>query len=97
MFSDFSSKYTKDERFKAVEKPRDREQYFHEFVAEIRKKEKEEKAKEKEKVGCEYEHRLNSWVRPFGLCSAILCSVGKSNKIERDWTMLDGLGITGLL
>ena len=49
-FPEFSSKNSKDERFKAVEKLRDRETYFQDFIADIRKKEKEEKAKEKEKV-----------------------------------------------
>ena len=49
-FSDFAAKNSKDERFKAVEKLRDRETYFQDFLGDMRKKEKEEKAKEKEKV-----------------------------------------------
>lgn len=48
-FSEFSSKSGKDDRFKAVDKPRDREAYFQDFVTDMRKKEKEEKAKEREK------------------------------------------------
>jgi len=48
-FSDFVARFAKDERFKAVEKQREREQFFQEFVGEMRKKEKEEKAKEKDK------------------------------------------------
>merc|ERR1739838_80860 len=47
-FSEFSTKYAKEDRFKGVEKLRDRETYFQDFIADLRKKEKEEKAKEKE-------------------------------------------------
>lgn len=36
-FSEFASKYGKDERFKAVEKMRDREQMFTDFLAELKK------------------------------------------------------------
>ena len=49
-FSSFSSKYGKDPRFKAVEKMRDREDYFKEHVEALYKKEREDKRKEKEKV-----------------------------------------------
>ncbi|CAD5213148.1 unnamed protein product [Bursaphelenchus okinawaensis] len=47
-FTSFSSKHGKDDRFKAVEKMRDREEMFKDFVAEIYKKEKEEKRKERD-------------------------------------------------
>merc|ERR1712198_210723 len=48
-FSDFANKYGKDERFKGVEKMRDRESHFNEYLSELRKKEKEERiAKEKQ-------------------------------------------------
>ena len=46
-FSEFSTKYAKDDRFKAVEKLRDREQHFQDFIVDMRKREKEEKEKEK--------------------------------------------------
>jgi len=49
-FSSFSTKWAKDSRFKAVEKSRDREAYFKDFVEELYKKEKEDKRKEREKV-----------------------------------------------
>lgn len=51
-FSSFStnSKWAKDSRFKAVEKVRDREAYFKDFVEQLYKKEKEEKRKEREKA-----------------------------------------------
>ena len=49
-FSDFASKYGKDERFKAIEKMREREALFSDFVSDVRRKEKEEKSQQKEKV-----------------------------------------------
>ncbi|CAK5078666.1 unnamed protein product [Meloidogyne enterolobii] len=51
-FSSFStnSKWAKDPRFKAVEKVRDREAYFKDFVEQLYKKEKEEKRKERDKA-----------------------------------------------
>ena len=36
-FSDFAMKFGKDERFKAMEKMRDREQLFSEYLAELKK------------------------------------------------------------
>merc|ERR1712226_29878 len=48
-FSDFANKYGKDEKFKGVEKMRERESLFNEYLSEIRKKEKEDRiAKEKQ-------------------------------------------------
>lgn len=58
-FSSFSSKYGKDPRFKAVEKMRDREDYFKDYVDELYKKEKEEKKKEKEKAREEFKQLLS--------------------------------------
>lgn len=49
-FSDFASKYGKDERFKSIEKMREREALFSDFVSDVRRKEKEEKSHQKEKV-----------------------------------------------
>ncbi|KAI6232887.1 hypothetical protein M3Y99_00975400 [Aphelenchoides fujianensis] len=49
-FSSFSSKHGKDDRFKAVEKMRDREEMFNDYVSELYKAEKEEKKKQKEKA-----------------------------------------------
>ncbi|VDN18223.1 unnamed protein product [Dibothriocephalus latus] len=48
-FSDFSSKYAKDERFKGIEKMRERESLFQEFVSDLQLREKE-KHSQKEKV-----------------------------------------------
>merc|ERR1719430_1298180 len=42
-WSEFSREQAKDERFKAIEKSRDRETHFNDYVSELKKKEKEEK------------------------------------------------------
>jgi len=49
LFSDFASKYGKEDRFKAIDKMRDRESIFLEYVSDLKKKEKEEKSLMKEK------------------------------------------------
>lgn len=49
-FSSFASKWGKDSRFKGVEKMRDKEDIFNEYVQELEKKEKEERKERKEKV-----------------------------------------------
>merc|ERR1712212_904485 len=42
-WSEFSREQAKDERVKAIEKSRDRETHFNDYVSELKKKEKEEK------------------------------------------------------
>ncbi|EFP07631.1 CRE-TCER-1 protein [Caenorhabditis remanei] len=49
-FTSFSSKFGKDPRFKAIDRTRDREDAFNDFVGELHKKEKEEKRAKKEKL-----------------------------------------------
>ncbi|CAG9538498.1 unnamed protein product [Cercopithifilaria johnstoni] len=49
-FSSFASKWGKDGRFKGVEKMRDKEDIFNEYVQELEKKEKEERKERKEKI-----------------------------------------------
>jgi len=49
-FSDFASKYGKEERFRGIEKMRDREALFSDYVSDLRRKEKEESKSQKEKV-----------------------------------------------
>ncbi|ESO09267.1 hypothetical protein HELRODRAFT_156427 [Helobdella robusta] len=49
-FSDFSTKYGRDERFKNVDKTRERESLFADFLVELRHREKEESKLQKEKV-----------------------------------------------
>uniref|UniRef100_A0A914H2R6 Transcription elongation regulator 1 n=1 Tax=Globodera rostochiensis TaxID=31243 RepID=A0A914H2R6_GLORO len=58
-FASFSTKWVKDSRFKAVEKMRDREAYFKDYVEELYKKEKEEKKKEREKAKEEFKALLS--------------------------------------
>merc|ERR1739844_648497 len=48
-FGDFVNKYSKDERLKGVEKMRERESLFNEYIGDLRKKKKKKKiAKEKQ-------------------------------------------------
>jgi len=53
-FSDFSSKNSKDERYKNIEKSREREGLFNEYMVELRKQEKEEKALRREQVSNQF-------------------------------------------
>lgn len=50
-FSEFAMKYGKDDRFKGIEKMKDRENLFVEFMAELKKKEKENSKMKQDKVG----------------------------------------------
>lgn len=54
-FSDFAQKCGKDERFKGIEKMRDRESLFNEFIIEVRRREKDEKIQKKEAVSMSIE------------------------------------------
>lgn len=47
-FTDFMTKYSKDDRFRNIEKMRERESLFDEFLLEVRRREKEEKAAKRE-------------------------------------------------
>ncbi|VDN41532.1 unnamed protein product [Gongylonema pulchrum] len=49
-FTTFASKWGKDNRFKGVEKMREKEEIFNEYVQELDKKEKEERKEKKEKL-----------------------------------------------
>lgn len=53
-FSDFSHRYSKDERFRGVEKTRERESLFNEFIVEVRRKEKDERDANREKARKEF-------------------------------------------
>lgn len=48
-FSEFSAKFAKDERFKSIEKTKDRESLFNDYLSDLRKQDKEDKYAEKEK------------------------------------------------
>ncbi|XP_078267929.1 transcription elongation regulator 1-like isoform X2 [Rhinoraja longicauda] len=67
-FSDFASKFGKDSRFKAIEKMKDRESMFIEFIASMRKREKEDSKSRTEKIKGNFfdmlsEHHLDSQLR----------------------------------
>ncbi|CAG0921483.1 unnamed protein product [Notodromas monacha] len=49
-FSEFSSKHQKDERYKGIEKMRERESLFNEYIQELRRKEKEDNKAKREKI-----------------------------------------------
>ena len=49
-FSSFSQKQGKDERFRKIEKLRERETLFQDYINELRKKERDDKSSRKEKV-----------------------------------------------
>ncbi|KAE8741466.1 hypothetical protein FOCC_FOCC013010 [Frankliniella occidentalis] len=53
-FSDFAQKYGKDERFKNIDKMRERESLFNEYLLDVRKREKEEKLQRREQVSTLY-------------------------------------------
>ncbi|KAK4470073.1 hypothetical protein MN116_005669 [Schistosoma mekongi] len=57
-FGDFAAKFSKDDRFKAIEKSRDREAMFQDYLVELRKREKEDKHREKEKVKIDFFNML---------------------------------------
>merc|ERR1712050_70279 len=49
-WSEFNRENGKDERFKAIDKSRDRESLFNEYQMEVRKKEKEEKEEKRKQI-----------------------------------------------
>merc|ERR1719508_654295 len=49
-WNEFSRENGKDERFKAIDKSRDRESLFNEYQTEVRKKEKEEKEEKRKQI-----------------------------------------------
>ncbi|XP_031454374.1 transcription elongation regulator 1 isoform X4 [Lagopus leucura] len=67
-FSEFAAKHAKDSRFKAIEKMKDREALFNEFIAAARKKEKEDSKTRGEKIKMDFfellaNHHLDSQSR----------------------------------
>merc|ERR1712088_102173 len=57
-WSEFSRENGKDERFKSIDKSRDRESLFNEYQMEVRKKEKEEKEEKKKVIKKEFKALL---------------------------------------
>ena len=72
-------KYGKDDRFKGIEKMKDRESLFTEFMAELKKKEKESVKLKQDKVGSFVP--LGRHVR--GTCNLLGEGVGKSDSSEK--------------
>lgn len=83
-FSDFAAKYSKDERFRNIEKMRERESLFDEFLLEVRRREKEEKAARREQVslvvmiqgvlwwvGCTHTHTLYTYPDTHTVCPSL--------------------------
>jgi len=57
-YSDFSREHGKDERYKAIEKSRERESQFNEFQIEVRRKEKEEKEEKRKQIKKDFKSLL---------------------------------------
>ena len=49
-YAEFAKKYSNSDKFKIIEKLREREQLYNEFIDELKKKERDEKQKEKDKA-----------------------------------------------
>jgi len=49
-FSEFASKWSRDPRFRAIEKMRERESLFNEFILEVRRQEESEFRGQTERV-----------------------------------------------
>ncbi|CAG0880231.1 unnamed protein product [Cyprideis torosa] len=49
-YSEFANKFGRDERFRGMEKSRDRESLFNEYLLDVRRKEKEEKQRKKDQI-----------------------------------------------
>jgi len=69
-FSEFTQKYGRDERFKNIEKMRERESMFNEYLSQVKKREREEKSAQREKIRQDFIdllkeqkdlHRHSSW------------------------------------
>lgn len=53
-YSEFANKYSKDDRFKGIEKSRERESLFNEYMLEVKKKDREERLAKKEQAKKEF-------------------------------------------
>ena len=80
VYAEFAARHAKDERLRAVEKTKEREAMFNDFVSDLRKAEKEEKYAEKEKLRKSFVamlkelkpplHRHSSWTETKKLIEA---------------------------
>ena len=53
-YSEFANKFSKEDRFKGIEKSRERESLFNEYMIEIKKKDREERTAKKEQAKKEF-------------------------------------------
>lgn len=49
-FTEFCSRYSRDERYRGIDKMRERENLFNDYLSELRRREKDEKHQKKEQV-----------------------------------------------
>jgi transcription elongation regulator 1 len=53
-YSEFANKYSKDDKFKGIEKSRERESLFNEYMLEVKKKDREERLEKKNQAKKEF-------------------------------------------
>lgn len=78
-FSEFCQRYGKDERYKAIEKVRERESLFNEYLLDVRRREKEEKQQKKDQVRKEFIN--NSFKFEFTLVIFHSFSIGREESL----------------
>lgn len=64
-YAEFAKKHSNSDQFKVIEKIRDREQLFHEFIDDFKKKERDEKQREKDKAKDNFLELLKENIKLF--------------------------------
>lgn len=76
-FSEFAAKHARDSRFKAIEKMKDREAIYVEFMTALRKKEKEDSKNRAEKVSISKRSQeipeKNAYITNQSACCSYIC------------------------
>jgi transcription elongation regulator 1 len=96
-FSEFATKYGRDERFKSVDKMREKESLFNEYLIEVRRREATDTRGQSDKLKVEFMqmlhetgdiNRLSSWsvVRQHVECDS-RCRAVASNSLKEEWFM----------
>ena len=60
-YSEFANKYSKDDRFKGIEKSRERESIFNEYMIEVKRKDRDERIAKKEQAKKEFMTMLKEY------------------------------------
>merc|ERR1712241_574866 len=60
-YSEFANKYSKDDKFKGIEKSRERESLFNEYMLEVKKKDREERLEKKNQAKKEFTAMLKEY------------------------------------